>query len=53
MRMKFIAVVAPMLAGAALLPIPAFSAGDGGSGGAGETVQQCRNGEVWDKQKQK
>jgi tetratricopeptide (TPR) repeat protein len=53
MRMKFIAVVAPMLAGAALLPIPAFSAGDGGSGGGGETVQQCRNGEVWDKQKQK
>ena len=53
MRMKFIAVIAPMLAGAALLPIPAFSAGDGGSGGGGETVQQCRNGEVWDKQKQK
>jgi tetratricopeptide (TPR) repeat protein len=50
MRMNPIVSLVP-LALLLALSTPAFSAGDGG-GGDGQTVKQCTNGKIWDKQKQ-
>ncbi|MBK8457267.1 MAG: tetratricopeptide repeat protein [Phyllobacteriaceae bacterium] len=44
------------MAGAAiamLLPVAAFSAGDGGGTSDNQTAEQCPTGKVWDKKKQK
>lgn len=39
--------------GAVALPAAAFAAGDGGGGSDNQTAEQCKNGYVWDKKKEK
>jgi tetratricopeptide (TPR) repeat protein len=54
MQIRFVTYAASALLAIPLLTSPGFAAGDGGSsGGSGQTVSQCKKGEVWDKKQQK